>query len=86
MFTKPANPGRFHGLHRLPVILSIRASAMQRCQGDALVMAFQATGAQFKLEPRDGDIFVASLMPTGQFGPVVDLDYMTRGLRAVSNG
>ena len=27
----------------------------------------------------DGDIFVASLMPTGLFGPIVDLDYMTRG-------
>ena len=26
-----------------------------------------------------GDIFFASLMPTGQFGPIVDLDYMTKG-------
>ena len=27
----------------------------------------------------NGDIFMATLMPTGQFGPIVDLDYMTKG-------
>ena len=48
-------------------------------EGDALVMEFLTSGAKFKLVPRDGDIFVANLMPTGQFGPVVDLDYMTKG-------
>ena len=42
-------------------------------EGDALVMEFQATGAKFKLEPWDGDVFIARLMPTGQFGPIVDL-------------
>jgi hypothetical protein len=47
--------------------------------GDALVMEILATGAKLKLEPWDGDVFVARLMPIGQFGPVLDLDYMTKG-------
>jgi CubicO group peptidase (beta-lactamase class C family) len=47
--------------------------------GTALIMEILATGAKLKLEPWDGDIFVARLMPIGQFGPVVDLDYMTKG-------
>ena len=42
-------------------------------------MEILTTGAKFKLVPWDGDIFIASLMPTGQFGPIVDLDYMTKG-------
>jgi len=46
---------------------------------DALVIEVQATGAKFKLVPWDGDIFIATLMATGQFGPIVDLDYMTKG-------
>ena len=47
--------------------------------GNALIMEILATGAKLKLEPWDGDVFVARLMPIGQFGPVVDLDYMTKG-------
>jgi hypothetical protein len=27
----------------------------------------------------DGNVFTAMLMPTGPFGPIVDLDYMIRG-------
>jgi pimeloyl-ACP methyl ester carboxylesterase len=42
-------------------------------------MDIRATGAQLKLEPWDGSVFTATLMPTGRFGPIVDLDYMTRG-------
>ena len=49
-------------------------------QDDALVIEIQATGAKFKLVPLDGDIFMATLMATGQFGPIVDLDYMIKGL------
>jgi hypothetical protein len=41
-------------------------------------MEIRATGAKFKLEPWDGDVFVARLMPSGQFGPIVDLDYMSQ--------
>ena len=47
--------------------------------GNALIMEILATGAKLKLEPWDGDVFVARLMPIGQFGPVVDLDYMIKG-------
>ncbi len=39
--------------------------------GEALVMELQATGAKLKLAPWDGDIFLASLMSTGRFGPIV---------------
>ena len=52
---------------------------MSTLKDDALVIEVQTTGAKFKLVHWDGDIFIASLMPTGQFGPVVDLDYMTKG-------
>ena len=52
---------------------------MLTLKDDALVIEVQATGAKFNLLPWDGDIFIASLIPTGQFGPIVDLDYMTKG-------
>lgn len=48
--------------------------------GDALVMEIRATGTKLKLEPWDGDIFVARLMPSGQLGPIGDLGYMTKVL------
>jgi hypothetical protein len=35
-------------------------------------MEIQTTGAKLKLTPWDGDIFLASLMPTGRFGPIAD--------------
>ena len=35
-------------------------------------MELQATGAKLKLEPWDGDIFIARLMPLGKFAPVVE--------------
>jgi CubicO group peptidase (beta-lactamase class C family) len=47
--------------------------------GSALIMEILATGAKLKLEPWDGDVFVARLMPIGQFGPVNDLNYMNKG-------
>jgi CubicO group peptidase (beta-lactamase class C family) len=81
LFTKPANPRPFPPLAPLAgkFFNPSFGEAKVTLQGDALVMEFLTSGAQFKLVPRDGDIFVASLMPTGQFGPIVDLDYMTRG-------
>ena len=42
-------------------------------------MELQATGAKLKLAPWDGDIFLASLMPTGRFGPIVALGVTTIG-------
>jgi CubicO group peptidase (beta-lactamase class C family) len=81
MFAKPANPRPFPALAPLAgnFINPSFGEAAVTLQGDALVMAFQATGARLKLEPWDGDVFIARLMPTGQFGPIVDLGYMTKG-------
>src|SRR5439155_18561533 len=81
LFPKPANPRPFPSLAPLAgkFVNPSFGEAKVTLQGDALVMEFLTSGAKLKLVPRDGDIFVASLMPTGLFGPIVDLDYMTRG-------
>jgi hypothetical protein len=42
-------------------------------------LRLHATGAKLKLEPWDGDVFIAKLMPTGRFAPIGDLDYMISG-------
>jgi hypothetical protein len=81
LFAKPANPRPFPPLAPLagnfvnPSFGKVTLTA----ESEALVMQFLTTGAKFRLIPLDGDIFIASLMPTGQFGPIVDLDYMTKG-------
>ena len=80
LFAKPANPRPFPPLAPLAgnfVNPSFGAAAVA-LNGDGLVMELQDTGATFKLEPWDGDVFVASLLPIGQFGPIVDLGYMTK--------
>jgi hypothetical protein len=41
--------------------------ALVRPESEALVVELQATGAQFKLEPWDGDIFPVRLVPNGRF-------------------
>jgi hypothetical protein len=41
-----------------------------RPDSDALILELQATGAQFRLEPWDGDIFAVRLMPSGHFAAV----------------
>ena len=80
-FAKPANPRPFPQLAPLTgnFVNSSLGKAVLTLKDDALVIEVQATGAKFKLVPWDGDIFVATLMATGQFGPIVDLDYMTKG-------
>jgi CubicO group peptidase (beta-lactamase class C family) len=81
LFAKPAKPRPFPPLAPLAgkfVNPSFGEAAMT-LDGDALVMELQATSAKLKLEPWDGDVFIARLMPTGKFGPIVDLDYMTKG-------
>jgi CubicO group peptidase (beta-lactamase class C family) len=40
-------------------------------EGNSLVMELPATGAKLKLEPWNGDVFTATLMPTGQFAALV---------------
>jgi hypothetical protein len=81
LFAKPANPRPFPRLAPLAgnFVNPTFGRTMLALEGDALVMEFLTNGAKFKLVPWDGDIFVASPMPTGQFGPIVDLDYMTNG-------
>jgi CubicO group peptidase (beta-lactamase class C family) len=80
-FAKPANPRPFPALAPLTgnFVNSSFGKAVLTLKDDALVVEVQATGAKFKLVPWDGDIFMATLMSSGQFGPVVDLDYMTKG-------
>ena len=80
-FAKPANPRPFPRLAPLTgnFVNSSLGKAVLTLKDDALVIEVQATGAKFKLVPWDGDIFMATLMTTGQFGPIVDLDYMTKG-------
>jgi CubicO group peptidase (beta-lactamase class C family) len=80
-FAKPANPRPFPRLAPLTgnFVNSSLGKAVLTLKDDTLVIEVQATGAKFKLVPWDGDIFIASLIPTGQFGPIVDLDYMTKG-------
>ncbi|WP_159013518.1 serine hydrolase [Acidisoma sp. S159] len=44
---------------------------MVSMEGDGLVMELAATGAKLRLAPWNGDVFTASLMPTGQFAALV---------------
>jgi CubicO group peptidase (beta-lactamase class C family) len=80
-FAKPANPRPFPQLAPLTgnFVNSSFGKAVLTLKDEALVIEVQATGAKFKLVPWDGDIFMATLMATDQFGPIVDLDYMTKG-------
>ena len=80
-FAKPANPRPFPELAPLTgnFVNSSFGKAVSTLKDDSLVVEVQATGAKFKLVPWDGDIFLATLMATDQFGPIVDLDYMTKG-------
>jgi CubicO group peptidase (beta-lactamase class C family) len=42
-----------------------------RVDGDAMILAFQETGAELRLQPWDGDIFTARLLPKGTFAQAV---------------
>ncbi len=44
--------------------------AVVRPERDALTMELQTTGAQFRLEPWDGDVFAVRLVPSGRFAAV----------------
>jgi hypothetical protein len=80
-FAPPANPRPFPPLAPLAgaFVSPSFGKASVVVDGSALVMEILTTGAKLKLEPWDGDVFVARLMSIGQFGPVVDLDYMIKG-------
>src|SRR5437867_2472216 len=81
LFAIPSNPRPFPPLAPLTgnFVNSSFGKAVLTLKDDALVIEVQATGAKFKLVPWDGDIFMATLMATGQFGPIVDLHFMTKG-------
>jgi CubicO group peptidase (beta-lactamase class C family) len=80
-FAPPTSPRPFPSLAPLAgaFVSPSFGNASVTVDGNALILEILATGAKLKLEPWDGDVFVARLMPIGQFGPVVDLDYMTKG-------
>jgi hypothetical protein len=41
-------------------------------EGDALVMSMRTGGAKLKLDPWDGGIFTAKLMPLGRFAAMAE--------------
>jgi CubicO group peptidase (beta-lactamase class C family) len=41
-------------------------------EGDALVLEITASGAKLELEPWDGDVFTAKLMPLGRFATIAE--------------
>ena len=67
-FAKPAYPRPFPPL--VPLTGNFANSSFGKAtvtlEDDALVFELQETGAKFRLEPWDGDVFVASLLrPVG---------------------
>jgi CubicO group peptidase (beta-lactamase class C family) len=73
LFAKPANPRPVPPLAPLAGTFANPSfgKAAVTLEGDALVVEIQATGARLKLEPWDGDVFTARLMPLGRFAAVV---------------
>ena len=68
-FAKPANPQPFLPLALLAgnfINLSF-GKATLRLEGDALVLALQESDCQLKLEPWNGDVFTARVVPSGRF-------------------
>jgi CubicO group peptidase (beta-lactamase class C family) len=73
-FAMPANPQPFPPLEPLAGGFSNPSigEAAVTLDGDALVIEFSATGARLKLEPWDGNVFTAKLMPFGRFAAVAE--------------
>jgi hypothetical protein len=74
LFTKPASPRPFPPLAPLAgnFVNPSFGKAAVALEGDALVMELRATSGKLKLEPWDGDVFTATLMPLGRFGAVAE--------------
>jgi CubicO group peptidase (beta-lactamase class C family) len=68
-FAKPANPRSFPPLAPLAgsFVNPSFGKATLRLDADALVLALQESGCQLKLEPWDGDVFTARVVPSGRF-------------------
>jgi CubicO group peptidase (beta-lactamase class C family) len=73
-YAKPADPRPFPPLAPLAGSFTSPSfgKAALRPQGNALMFKLQATGAELKLEPWNGDIFTIRLVPSGRFAAVVD--------------
>jgi CubicO group peptidase (beta-lactamase class C family) len=74
MFAKPANPRPFPPLAPLTgsfVNPSLGKAAL-RLNGEALLLALQESGCQLKLEPWDGDVFTARVVPSGRFAAAAE--------------
>jgi CubicO group peptidase (beta-lactamase class C family) len=87
-FAKPANPRPFPPLAPLAgdFVNPSFGEAAVAVDGGGLVMEIRATGARLVLEPWDGDVFIARLVPAGAFGPIVDLGYMTKAFAQFQMG
>ena len=74
LFAKPVNPRLFPPLAPLAgnFVNPSFGKAVVSVGGDALVMEIQATGANLKLEPWDGDVFTVKLMPLGNFAAIAE--------------
>jgi CubicO group peptidase (beta-lactamase class C family) len=74
LFAKPANPRPFPPLAPLAGGFShpSMGKAAVVLEGEALVMEFPATGAKLTLEPWNGEVFTAKLLPIGRFAAVAD--------------
>lgn len=82
LFGKPANPRPFPPL--APLVGGFSHPSMGKAavvlEGEALVMTFPATGAKLTLEPWDGEVFTAKLLPIGRFAAVAaDLGPLPNG-------
>jgi CubicO group peptidase (beta-lactamase class C family) len=73
-YAKPADPRPFPPLAPLAGSFTNPSfgKAALRPQGDALMFDLQATGAELKLEPWNGDVFTVRLVPSGRFAAVVE--------------
>jgi CubicO group peptidase (beta-lactamase class C family) len=74
LFAKPASPRPFPPVAPLAGNFANPSfgKAAVALEGDTLVMELHATGAKLQLEPWDGNIFTARLMPLGRFAVMVD--------------
>jgi CubicO group peptidase (beta-lactamase class C family) len=74
MFAKPEHPRPFPLLAPLAGRFANPAigKASVTVEAGALVLEFTATGAKLKLEPWDGDVFTARLMPLGRFDTIAE--------------
>jgi CubicO group peptidase (beta-lactamase class C family) len=74
LFAKPANPRPFPPL--APLVGGFSNPSMGTAtvvqEGEALVLEFLATGAKLTLEPWDGEVFTAKLLPIGRFAAVAE--------------